>query len=180
MPVHLAEAKHSPEPLQPLAQRDRVTLPRDRPQGCPTALDTPSRRRAQDLSEVLRLPISKDAISIRKLADGSNRALAVSGKNTEVLQCARFFLDLGSRCLRILRDLRECIVQAEVSMKTVLFYGDKNPRRQGMKTVWCRAWFHNGNPALRQSGRRPMTMCPVRATHCHSIKQTKTRKKQCL
>lgn len=70
----------------------------------------------------------------------------------------------------------ESIVQAEVSMKTVLFYGDKNQRRQGMKTVWCRAWFHNGNPALRQSGRRPMTMCPVRATHQHSIKQTKTRK----
>lgn len=66
----------------------------------------PSCRRIQDLYEVLRLPVSKDAISIRKLADGSNWALAVSGKNTEVLQCAKFFLDLGSRYLRILRDLR--------------------------------------------------------------------------
>lgn len=72
--------KALPEPLQPLAQGDRVSLLRDRPRGCPTALDMPFCRRTQDLYEVLRLPFSKDAISIRNLADGSNWALAVSGK----------------------------------------------------------------------------------------------------
>lgn len=72
----------------------------------------------------------------------------------------------------------ESIVQAEVSMKTALFYGDKNQRRQGMKTVWCQAWCLSGNPTLRQSGRRPTTcLKPVRATHRLSIKQTKTGKK---
>lgn len=73
----------------------------------------------------------------------------------------------------------ESIVQAEVSMKTALFYGDKNQRRQGMKTVWCQAWCLSGNPTLRQSGRRPTTcLKPVRATHRHSIKQIKTGKKK--
>lgn len=72
----------------------------------------------------------------------------------------------------------ESIVQAEVSMKTALFYGDKNQRRQGMKTAWCQAWCLSGNPTLRQSGRRPTTcLKPIRATHRHSIKQTKTGKK---
>lgn len=74
--------KALPETLQPLAQGDRVSLLRDRPRGCPTALDMPFCRRTQDLYEVLRLPFSKDAISIRKLADGNNWALAVSGKKT--------------------------------------------------------------------------------------------------